>query len=98
MTTAIMTTIFVAAALAWLFAAANYFIAVAHRKPELNVLRLLFFGHMILDSDNFTEAGQRFRRRCLTGLLAFFVCVVSLALFSVLQLGVTAAVASVSQR
>jgi len=59
----------------WLFALVSWVLAVANRRPEVPLTRLLFRGYAAFDSSNFTEKGQKHQRRFFIGFACFFLLV-----------------------
>lgn len=64
------------AAAAWLFAVANWVLALGHRAEGVSLSTLLLQGQKSFDSENFTGPGKGYQRRFMLGLGVFFLCVV----------------------
>ena len=60
-------------AAAWVSTLFNWIQAVLHRKPEVQLTKMLFSGLAVFDPDNFTAEGQRYQRRYGISFAVFFL-------------------------
>jgi hypothetical protein len=71
--------------LCWASAFVHWVWVLGHRRPEISLATMLFFGFKSYDSSNFLPSGQKIHRRFLYSIGGFALCVVAIMAVSIVS-------------